>query len=640
MGKISEESIRRVLEATDIVALIGSYVPLKKAGTLYKGCCPFHHEKTPSFTVSPSRQTFKCFGCGEGGSALTFVRRYENLTFVDAIRKLAEKARIHLVEEQFDPHEDRRRRERQSLLQTIKLTAEWYHGQLLTLPEAQKARDYLAKRGFSDDMIKNWQLGWAPAHNAPFLQWARNAKLKGKHLVDAGICVLRNASNPQSGLSTRFYDRLMFPICNDYGEIIAFSGRVLEEKANTGKYINSPETDVFRKSNVLFALNKARQAMTKHGCALVCEGQIDVIACHEAGFTHAVAPLGTALTAQHARLLRRYTTKALLCFDGDAAGIKAADKAFRQLAPEGIFVSLAALPEKDDPDSFIKREGTEAFAQFLSEAKSFFDAHVIKAQQNGILDNPEQRSAWLAYIIELVAHIPDPIYRDSVIANLSVRLSLGQRELTAEVQTAITELGRIKKLESQRTHEPPPSDSDPFIYEDDAPPPNEDEADLSVDENPPSAPLAFSDDASPFRVPSVDRPIQQLIELALQFSPARSLMVLRMEDLVKPLNTLRGGYLLKKVLASDLNPDDPASVQAFIESLTPGEAKKIRTFNLNLPALEQLDALVDTLISTITRQTLIHEQNTIVLRIKNPNLSPEEKAALFEELISLQKLLN
>ena len=341
MGRIDEDSIRRVLEATDIVDVVGSYLSLKRAGSRWKACCPFHNEKTPSFIVDQTRQNFKCFGCGEGGSAITFVMKMENLGFADTVRRLAEKAGITLVEEVYDAAEEKRRKARTALLVAHKKAAEFFHRLLLRSPKAAEARAYLNSRGYGADMAKRWQVGWAPDSSREFLAWARKEGLPDQVLIDSGL-----ANRGERGdLYARFRDRLMFPINNVYGECVAFSGRILRPQENVGKYVNSPETSIFKKGDVVFALDRARGPMGKSGKALLCEGQLDVIACHEAGISFAVAPLGTAFTPEHARTLSRYASRIVVCFDADKAGMAAAAEVPQTQPPVKMDRAVAVLCE-------------------------------------------------------------------------------------------------------------------------------------------------------------------------------------------------------------------------------------------------------------------------------------------------------
>ena len=325
MPRIPDETVQQVLGATDIVELIASYgLDLKRAGGDFKTHCPFHNEKTPSFNVSPGRQTYRCFGCGEGGNAVGFVMAYENLPFPEALRKLAARSNITIEEGEYDPQEDRRRRRLSRLKLLHNQAARFMHSLLLEDPGAEHARQYLKSRGYDRGMAGRWSLGWMPRNTDVFLDWARDAGFTGKELLHSGITKLREEDNPRSGLWVRFGDRLMFPIHNERDDVIAFSGRKLREEQGGGKYINSPETPIFKKSNVFFGLHKAIRHMRDY--AVLCEGQLDVIACHEAGVKNAVATQGTACTNEHARLLKRYTgsDKVVICFDSDSAGHDAA----------------------------------------------------------------------------------------------------------------------------------------------------------------------------------------------------------------------------------------------------------------------------------------------------------------------------
>ncbi|MGB2402727.1 MAG: DNA primase, partial [Akkermansiaceae bacterium] len=393
MGRIPEETIEQVIAATDIVDLVGSYLPLKRAGSNFKANCPFHNEKTPSFMVNPSRQSYHCFGCGEGGNAISFVMAYENLPFPDAIKKLANRAGVMVQEDAYDPEADKRRRRKSRLLELHNQAARFMHRLMMESPNAQHARDYLKSRGYGKGMAERWVVGWMPENANTFLDWAREQGFTGRELCESGLAALKNENNPRAGIYVRFRDRLMFPIHNDYGDIIAFSGRQLRDDPNTGKYINSPETQLFKKSKVFFALDKARRHMTKDKYALLCEGQIDVIACHESGLGAAIATLGTACTPEHARLLKRYTSDVVICFDADAAGFKAADKAFTILAPEGMHIRMVMMPQGDDPDLLIKRDGADTFKALVENSREYFIVKLEHESSTRDLTSIRERTA-------------------------------------------------------------------------------------------------------------------------------------------------------------------------------------------------------------------------------------------------------
>jgi len=333
MGTIPSDTIEQIAAANDIVEVIGSYFPVKRAGANFKALCPFHQEKTPSFHVSPQRQTFHCFGCGAGGSVFRFVMDYEHIDFPSAVRKLAARVGIPVIEERGPHGEDRQHEARRVLLRLHAEAAGWFHDNLLKKELAEPARDYLKKRGISAEIAKRWQLGFAPDEWDAFGSWARGRGYDARDLIASGLVKTKDDADrapdqtsnlkPQTSYD-RFRGRIMFPICNDVGEVIAFSGRLLENEAESAKYINSPETPLFRKGNVLFGLHKTKRGLIEANCAIVCEGQLDLITLYEAGITNVVAPQGTAFTENQARLLKRFVDEVVLCFDADAAGNKAA----------------------------------------------------------------------------------------------------------------------------------------------------------------------------------------------------------------------------------------------------------------------------------------------------------------------------
>lgn len=646
MGRIAEETIKRILELTDIVKLVGEYVPLKRAGTLYKGCCPFHHEKTPSFTVSSSRQNYKCFGCGEGGNAFGFLMRQENLSFVDAVRKLADKAGIPIIEDDYNPQADQERRYKRSLIDVQKLAAQWFYLQLRENPLADAARAYLAQRGFSLELAQEWNIGWVPEQAHYFLDWARSVGISGRQLVDSGLCFLRQENNARSGILPRFHDRLMFPIANDYGEYVAFSGRLLVAKENTGKYINSPETAIFRKGRVIFGLDKARSTIGKIKDALLCEGQLDVIACHSAGITQAIAPLGTAFTKDHARLLRRYTTQVTLCFDGDSAGIKAADRAYHALVGEDIFVNIALLPPGDDPDSFIKREGVERFREFLGQSMPFISALITRAQGEGVLHNPEKKILFVESLATHIAAIPNALYQDSVITDVSIILRLNVSDFREEIRRASKEIVQRRQWEEDRALKEEEENSEiSDEYQG---------AGTISSERVENADNVTSQELNEYnsldntlprelhaRTIALDRPIAQLCELSLRYNRVQELLIEHIEDLITPLSTLRGGKLLQNILSVRPDVDSPASVETFFESLMPKEAYTLRQLfsEAPMPSLEELTPLIPYLVAEVVRLSLQKEKEAIVASLSCQDLTDEEKTICFKKLTEINKLL-
>lgn len=597
MGRIDEDSIRRVLEATNIVDVVGSYLSLKRAGSRWKACCPFHNEKTPSFIVDQTRQNFKCFGCGEGGSAITFVMKMENLGFADTVRRLAEKAGIPIAEEVYDAAEEKRRKARTALLVAHKKAAEFFHRLLLRSPKAAEARAYLNSRGYGADMAKRWQVGWAPDSSREFLAWARTENLPDQVLIDSGL-----ANRGERGdLYARFRDRLMFPINNVYGECVAFSGRILRPQENVGKYVNSPETTIFKKGDVVFALDRARGPMGKTGKALLCEGQIDVIACHEAGLSFAVAPLGTAFTPEHARILSRYASRIVLCFDADKAGMAAADRAFRELAPFGKDIFLVNLPAGDDPDSFMKREGKEAFSGMVEQARSFFEVRIERARERGLLNDAASSAAFARELTSLLACMSDPVARDLATADIAARMRMTVDNLRGAVRTA----GRRQEKEKAQS------------------------ADRS----------AAADAPQTLPPVKMNRAVAVLCELSLQNARAQSLIVDRIEELLEPMKMLQGGEILKKILARLPSPDSPAAIQAFLASLPQPERDALHLLNLDPVPIPDVDRSVQEACSGIAKAALERHIASLKAEIADPSTDAARKLELSKLSVDLKRLL-
>src|SRR5213082_107116 len=371
-GLFSSSTLEQIRAASDIVDVIGSYLPLKRAGANFVTLCPFHKEKTASFSVNPHRQIFHCFGCHKGGDVFSFVKEYESITFTEAVRRLAERARIPLEVEK-DPAQLKNRFLKETLLQIHEQITQRWQAALVNDAAGQIARDYLAKRGVPVEAVKLFRLGCAPDAWDDTVNWSRSKGYEPALVEQAGLILRKEGTDHYYD---RFRGRLIFPICDEQGRVVGFSGRILTGDEKTAKYVNSPETPIFTKGRVFFGLDKSKRALLDAGCAVVCEGQLDLIACYMAGVHNVVAPQGTALTAEHARILKRYVDEVVLCFDSDAAGRNAAIRALDDLLASGLAIRVAAVPAPHDPDSFIKESGGAAFQQLISGAEGFFDFYV------------------------------------------------------------------------------------------------------------------------------------------------------------------------------------------------------------------------------------------------------------------------
>jgi len=428
MAGFSQATLERIRSASDIVDVIGSYLPLKRAGANFVALCPFHKEKSPSFNVNPHRQIFHCFGCHKGGDVFTFVREYENIGFLDAVRRLAERAKIPL-EQDASPGEQQSRHIKDQLLDIHEKIAQRWQNCLLNEAGGQVARDYLAKRGVSAEAIQLFRLGAAPESWDDTVNWAKSKNYELPLVEKAGLVVRKEETG---SYYDRFRGRLMFPICDEQGRVVAFSGRVLSGDEKTAKYVNSPETPIFTKSKIFFGLDKSKRAILDAGFAIICEGQLDLIACFMAGVQNIVAPQGTAFTDQHARIMKRYVPEVVLCFDSDEAGQNAAVRSLDHLLASGLAVRVAVVPAPHDPDSFIKSFGGEKFRELVQNAKGFFDYYLDRLCQQNDAASDKGRLTILRAMAEAVHKTGSAVLIDTYAQKTALRLGVSPEAVRAE----------------------------------------------------------------------------------------------------------------------------------------------------------------------------------------------------------------
>jgi DNA primase len=427
-GLFSSATLEQIRAASDIVEVIGSYLPLKRAGANFVTLCPFHKEKTPSFNVHPHRQIFHCFGCHKGGDVFTFVQEYENVTFPEAVQRLAERARIPL-EFETQPGAQKHRFLKETLLKIHEQITRRWQTALAQEPSGQIARDYLKQRGVSDDAVKLFRLGCAPDAWDDTVNWARSQGHEQAIVEQAGLILRKEGSDHYYD---RFRGRLIFPICDEQGRVIGFSGRVLSGDDKTAKYVNSPETPIFTKGKVFFGLDKSKRALLDAGYAVVCEGQLDLIACYLAGVHNIVAPQGTALTAEHTRILKRYVDEVVLCFDSDTAGRNAAIRALDDLLASGLAIRVATLPPPHDPDSFIKASGSAAFQQLIERAEGFFDFYLNHLCAENDIAQDRGRLAVVRAMGEAVHKTRNAVLADTYAQKTAQRLGVSPEAVRVE----------------------------------------------------------------------------------------------------------------------------------------------------------------------------------------------------------------
>ena len=612
MARITQECVARIKDSADIVELLGKYLQLRRAGNSWKACCPFHSEKTPSFHVNPARQTFHCFGCGVGGDALKFIMMFENLDYPTALRRLADMNGIPVIEEEENPELARQRRIRARVVEANTLATEYYHRKLCRDAAAAHVREYLKQRGFGIEIARAWQLGWAPPDFQELAQLAQSRSMDDRLLAEAYLL-----GRGQRGLYPVFRDRLMFPIHNVRGEVVGFSGRVIRADQDPRKYVNTADTAAFHKGELLFGLYKATGPIGKAGMSVViCEGQLDVIACHEkADIRNAVAGLGTAFTDEHAKILRKYAKKAILCYDGDNAGIKASEKTYRKLAAAGLEVYHASLPPGEDPDSLIGNKGPEALREAIDTARPYLEVRVshelalIKGDANA-------RAALIPRMADLAAEITDRNRRDVAVADLATRLNTGLESLRESVEGII----RTRKEAPQDTTFSPGWEP-------------EEESEMN-DEMPVHTTAARI-------IPiTLHRAIHDAIFLAAVNAEAQAMLLERIEELQEPIRWLSGGVVLQRFMEILPTPGDESAWQQFIGMLPPEQAAALRNMKHDLIDFLDVAHTVETTCANAALSALKARVDQIRSQLNAPGLEWQKAAALMQEMNELQKLIN
>ena len=594
---IPSETIEQIAAANDIVEVIGSYFPLKRAGANFKALCPFHQEKTPSFHVSPQRQTFHCFGCGVGGSVFRFVMEYEHVDFPSAVQKLAARVGIPIVEERGGPEEDRQHEARRTLLKLHAEATLWFHDTLLKKEFAEPARTYLKKRGIDRQVAKDWQLGFAPESWDSFSKWALDRGYSRTQLLQSGLVKARDEEHPSGDFYDRFRGRIMFPICNDVGEVIAFSGRLLESDPQAAKYVNSPETPLFQKGRVLFGLHKTKRALIDANCAIVCEGQLDLISLFERGITNVVAPQGTAFTERQAKVLKRYVNEIVLCYDSDAAGQKAAkkslspllrlivDKAWWEALANNLYLRIAEMPPGKDPDALIREEGVDGFRERITKAPDFFDYWIDRATRETDLSSLKAKLDLAGSLAETVSEIHDPIFRGQVAHKVASRLGIPVDEFNSLVKKPAIAQSPTQPdyVEVVRGHD-----------------------------------------------------IAMLCLLALRDEASRDFLL--QQDWRELLQEISGAHLLIRILEAELRPDDPVSLNSFMSKLSAEEEGLVSAWLMQKVPANAVE-VAESWWKGLMRGALRRQLEIAETRIRLPQLTTGEIVNLQKEIVDLREQL-
>ncbi|MBP3763950.1 MAG: DNA primase [Bacteroidales bacterium] len=454
---IDQETIQRIMDTARIEEVIGDFVSLKKRGANHIGCCPFHNEKTPSFYVSPSKGIYKCFGCGEAGDVVGFLKKHEHFTYPEALTYLAKKYNIEIHEEEQTAEQRERQSERDALFHVTEF-AQKYFADLLSGNEMGRAvgLSYFHSRGMSDEIIRRFGLGYCLDEWSNFTDHARKSGYSDAVLEKTGLTIFKEDTGKSYD---RFRGRVMFPIYSISGRVLGFSGRILSSEKQAAKYVNSPDSDIYNKSRTLYGLYQARSAIAKANKCYLVEGNIDVVSMHQSGVENTVASCGTSLTVEQIRLIKRYTPNVTVLYDGDPAGIKAALRAVDLLFTEGMHVRLVLFPDGEDPDSYAQKHGSAALQDYLAQHEENFIMFKTRVQLEGVKDDPIRKAELVKDTVDTIALVPDLLERTEYIAQCSHLLGVPEEALSSELSKAINR-NRLKAYEEKPAPAPAPAVSE------------------------------------------------------------------------------------------------------------------------------------------------------------------------------------
>ena len=448
---IPQETVNKILDAAQIVDVVGDFVTLKKRGANHIACCPFHNEKTPSFSVSASKGIYKCFGCGKSGTAVGFVMEHENMSYTEALKYLARKYHIEVVEKEETAEEIARRQRHESLLLASEFAGKFFQDSLQTPDGQAVAMAYFRMRGLEDETIRKFGLGWAPVSRKALSEAARTAGYKEEFLVDSGVCL----KYEDGKLVDRFFDRVMFPVHSDSGRIIAFGGRTLRSDKTVAKYINSPESEIYVKSKSLYGIYFAKNGISRQDKCILVEGYLDVISMHQLGINNVVASSGTSLTVEQIRLIRKFTNNITIIYDGDGAGIKAALRGIGLVLKEGMNVKVVLLPDGQDPDDFSRTHTLEEVQDYIARNEQDFIGFKTDLLLGEAGNDPLKRANLINDIADTIALIPDAIVRSVYTHSSADRFAMEESILAARVNKTRKEMlladQRQKERDEQRS---------------------------------------------------------------------------------------------------------------------------------------------------------------------------------------------
>jgi DNA primase len=525
---IDRPTIERILDAAQIVDVIQEFVPLKKRGVNYLGLCPFHNEKTPSFTVSPSKEIFKCFGCGKVGNSVNFIMEHEHLTYPEALKYLARKYHIEVIEKELTPEELEKQNERESLLILSAYASRQFSENLFQTDEGiSVGLSYFKERGFNQNTLKKFEVGYSFEKRDAFSARAFDDGYRKDFLLKTGLSIQH-----EDHIFDRFSGRVMFPIHSLSGQVLGFGGRILKTDVKTAKYVNSPESEIYHKSRILYGIYQARKAISQEDRVYLVEGYTDVMSLHEVNIENVVASSGTSLTQEQVRLVKRFTPNITILYDGDAAGIKASIRGIDIVLEEGMNVKIVLLPDGEDPDSYSKKVSNEEFINYLKEKETDFIRFKTQLLLEEAANDPVKKANLIRDIVRSIAVIPETINRTVYIKECSTQLEIQEAVLYHEVN----------KMRQQRTFQ----DRNRYPVPEDLPVP------------PPIITKAVRHE------PTTYVSEREIIRLLLKFGSAEFERKIRSEDGKEEITTV-SDYIVREIVSDDLMFDDDVFITIFEE---------------------------------------------------------------------------
>lgn len=639
---IDKLTIDLIFDRADIVEVISDFISLKKSGANYMGNCPFHKEKTPSFTVSPAKRIFKCFGCGKAGNAVGFIMEHESMSYIEALRYLAHKYNIEIHEKEPDEYDKQKHNQREALQILTNFAGEWFKETLHKTEEGKNiGLSYFRYRGFTSAIIEKFQLGYSPENMTLFVENAIKSGYKKEQLVESGLVFEHN-----NKLLDRFHGRVMFPIHSITGQTLGFGGRVMKNDNKIAKYINSPETLLYNKSHILYGIFHARRTITQHNKCYLVEGYTDVLSMHQSGVENVVASSGTSLTIEQIRLIKRYTKNLTVIYDGDEAGIKASLRGIDMILAEDMNVKVCLLPDGDDPDSFARKKTASEFTDYINENENDFISYKIQLTIEKTKSDPIARAGLINDIIQTISNVSDLITRAVYVKKCSHEFDMPEDILHQAINKLIVNRKEKEFIQEQREEQ----NSDIVKASTETLPTEKQEisSDVIVTETQLIRILVEYGCHQVFSLQTDDTSSSQILitlaeyvieEMELDgFTPVEPVLAI-IYDIYS--NTLKNGEQLTDTFFLQHHDIRIASKAAYMFAQTYTLSNFWKKFGMTIPTeVDKLSQIITRIVSEYKWRRLRDIQKNVTKQLANPQLSDEEADLLMEQLTKINKIKN